>query len=318
MENSGHSIKLLVCCGGLSKNKLYVQTHADVAGELVQPALHVTCLVFDIRKKKFLCVCPSAGLPILLPDVTESVLLGTAILGACASGEFATIQVCVTRGEKSWRSMVNGRLWKVPEKDCSHRSWEQWELTCPTLRTNYGHCLQKYMAFYFASCPFKVGKENSSRPWFRLETFYPPPIASQDGTRSSRQRRQRSTLAFVAKSLSFLFLQEAMSVMGGEGAVVNPEASSKRFVLFPHVCQLQHFDGKEILTFRCSLFVLSVFMTRNTKFFCKCWSIRGNTKTSWTPPDTTKTTHSQTGTLQGGDDSTTRTQQSPLMHKQCG
>ncbi len=101
MENSGHSIKLLVCCGGLSKNKLYVQTHADVAGELVQPALHVTCLVFDIRKKKFLCVCPSAGLPILLPDVTESVLLGTAILGACASGEFATIQVCVTRGEKS-------------------------------------------------------------------------------------------------------------------------------------------------------------------------------------------------------------------------
>ncbi len=71
-----------------------------------------------------------------------------------------------------------------------------------------------------------------------------------------------------------------MSVMGGEGAVVNPEASSKRFVLFPHVCQLQHFDGKEILTFRCSLFVLSVFMTRNTKFFCKCWSIRGNTKTS--------------------------------------
>ena len=34
-----------------------------------------------------------AGLPILLPDVTEAVLLGAAILGACASGDFKSMQV---------------------------------------------------------------------------------------------------------------------------------------------------------------------------------------------------------------------------------
>ena len=33
MESSGHSIQMLLCCGGLSKNKLFVQTQADVTGE---------------------------------------------------------------------------------------------------------------------------------------------------------------------------------------------------------------------------------------------------------------------------------------------
>ena len=42
-------------CGGLSKNAIFVQTHADVM-----------------------------GLPVVLPDVTESVLLGSAILAAAA------------------------------------------------------------------------------------------------------------------------------------------------------------------------------------------------------------------------------------------
>ena len=34
-----------------------------------------------------------SGLPILLPEVKEAVLLGAAILGACASGDFASIRV---------------------------------------------------------------------------------------------------------------------------------------------------------------------------------------------------------------------------------
>ena len=42
-------------CGGLSKNAIFVQTHADVM-----------------------------GLPVVLPYVTESVLLGSAILAAAA------------------------------------------------------------------------------------------------------------------------------------------------------------------------------------------------------------------------------------------
>ncbi|XP_025109637.1 FGGY carbohydrate kinase domain-containing protein-like isoform X2 [Pomacea canaliculata] len=63
MRNSGHNIQLLYLCGGLRKNRLFVQTHADVL-----------------------------GLPVILPDTKESVLLGAAILGACASGNFKSIQ----------------------------------------------------------------------------------------------------------------------------------------------------------------------------------------------------------------------------------
>jgi len=32
MKLAGQKVQLLVVCGGLSKNKLYVQTHADVLG----------------------------------------------------------------------------------------------------------------------------------------------------------------------------------------------------------------------------------------------------------------------------------------------
>ena len=32
LNSNGHDIKLLICCGGLSKNSVYVQTHADVTG----------------------------------------------------------------------------------------------------------------------------------------------------------------------------------------------------------------------------------------------------------------------------------------------
>lgn len=39
---------------------------------------------------------PSAGKPVVLSKEVESVLVGAAILGACASGDFASIQVCST------------------------------------------------------------------------------------------------------------------------------------------------------------------------------------------------------------------------------
>lgn len=54
----------VLMCGGLSKNELFVQTHADVL-----------------------------GMPIGLPHTTEAVLLGGAILGACAAKVFPSLEV---------------------------------------------------------------------------------------------------------------------------------------------------------------------------------------------------------------------------------
>jgi len=62
MVKAGHCIKVLVACGGLSKNSLYVQCHAD-----------------------------ATGLPVVVPDTTESVLQGAAMLGACASAKFSSL-----------------------------------------------------------------------------------------------------------------------------------------------------------------------------------------------------------------------------------
>ncbi|XP_038056247.1 FGGY carbohydrate kinase domain-containing protein-like isoform X2 [Patiria miniata] len=63
MDTAGHCISTLYACGGLSKNPLFVQTHADVT-----------------------------GLPIVLPKESESVLIGASILGARASGLYPTVQ----------------------------------------------------------------------------------------------------------------------------------------------------------------------------------------------------------------------------------
>ncbi|XP_021797843.2 FGGY carbohydrate kinase domain-containing protein isoform X2 [Papio anubis] len=63
MEAAGHSISTLFLCGGLSKNPLFVQMHADIT-----------------------------GMPVVLSQEVESVLVGAAILGACASGDFASVQ----------------------------------------------------------------------------------------------------------------------------------------------------------------------------------------------------------------------------------
>lgn len=60
--SAGHTVDTLLICGGLSKNQLFIQTQADVL-----------------------------GLPVLVPTEKESVLLGSAILGACAAGTFSSI-----------------------------------------------------------------------------------------------------------------------------------------------------------------------------------------------------------------------------------
>ncbi|XP_055603565.1 FGGY carbohydrate kinase domain-containing protein [Uranotaenia lowii] len=56
-------IRSILLCGGLSKNNLFVQTHADI------------CAV-----------------PVLLPYETEAVLLGSAMMGACAAGIYPNLQ----------------------------------------------------------------------------------------------------------------------------------------------------------------------------------------------------------------------------------
>ncbi|XP_019463457.1 PREDICTED: FGGY carbohydrate kinase domain-containing protein [Lupinus angustifolius] len=58
----GHKINTLLACGGLSKNPIYIQEHADII-----------------------------GCPIILPRESESVLLGAAILGAVASRKYRSL-----------------------------------------------------------------------------------------------------------------------------------------------------------------------------------------------------------------------------------
>nr|XP_054341474.1 FGGY carbohydrate kinase domain-containing protein isoform X2 [Pongo pygmaeus] len=72
MEAAGHSISTLFLCGGLSKNPLFVQMHADIT-----------------------------GMPVVLSQEVESVLVGAAILGACASGDFASVQEAMAKMSKA-------------------------------------------------------------------------------------------------------------------------------------------------------------------------------------------------------------------------
>ncbi|KAJ3679222.1 hypothetical protein LUZ60_017233 [Juncus effusus] len=62
-NSHGHKINTLLACGGLAKNSLYIQEHADII-----------------------------GFPIILPRENESVLLGAAVLGAVASKKHNTIR----------------------------------------------------------------------------------------------------------------------------------------------------------------------------------------------------------------------------------
>lgn len=59
----GHKIDTLLACGGLAKNSLYIQEHADIT-----------------------------GCPIILPRENESVLLGAAVLGAVAAKKFPGVR----------------------------------------------------------------------------------------------------------------------------------------------------------------------------------------------------------------------------------
>ncbi|KAF9612867.1 hypothetical protein IFM89_004283 [Coptis chinensis] len=62
-NSHGHKINTLLACGGLAKNSLYVQQHADII-----------------------------GYPIILPKESESVLLGAAILGAVAAKNYSSLR----------------------------------------------------------------------------------------------------------------------------------------------------------------------------------------------------------------------------------
>ncbi|XP_070602122.1 FGGY carbohydrate kinase domain-containing protein isoform X2 [Erythrolamprus reginae] len=71
MQVAGHRINTLFMCGGLSKNPLFVQMHADII-----------------------------GMPVVLAQEVESVLMGAAILGAFASKDFASLQDAMEKMEK--------------------------------------------------------------------------------------------------------------------------------------------------------------------------------------------------------------------------
>ncbi|XP_048133502.1 FGGY carbohydrate kinase domain-containing protein [Rhodamnia argentea] len=59
----GHTIDTVLACGGLAKNPLFLQEHADII-----------------------------GCPIILPRESESVLLGAAILGAVAAKKYSSLR----------------------------------------------------------------------------------------------------------------------------------------------------------------------------------------------------------------------------------
>ncbi|OWF34919.1 FGGY carbohydrate kinase domain-containing protein-like [Mizuhopecten yessoensis] len=63
MRGRGLDISVIYMCGGLRKNTVYLKTQVDVT-----------------------------GLPLILPDEEESVLVGAAMLGACASKDFPSLQ----------------------------------------------------------------------------------------------------------------------------------------------------------------------------------------------------------------------------------
>ncbi|ROT63789.1 putative FGGY carbohydrate kinase domain-containing protein-like [Penaeus vannamei] len=59
LQASGHVITSVLMCGGLSNSPVFISTHAD-----------------------------ALGVPVLIPATKQSVLLGSAMLGAAASGDF--------------------------------------------------------------------------------------------------------------------------------------------------------------------------------------------------------------------------------------
>ncbi|XP_060081414.1 FGGY carbohydrate kinase domain-containing protein-like isoform X2 [Ylistrum balloti] len=66
MQKKGLDVGVIYMCGGLRKNTVYLQMQVDVT-----------------------------GLPLILPDEEESVLVGAAMLGACASNDFPSLQAAM-------------------------------------------------------------------------------------------------------------------------------------------------------------------------------------------------------------------------------
>ncbi len=74
LDAHGFGIRTVLACGGDTKNPVFVREHADVL-----------------------------GLPIVLPEEPESVLLGAAILGAVAAGDAPGVEVAMARMSGSGR-----------------------------------------------------------------------------------------------------------------------------------------------------------------------------------------------------------------------
>lgn len=68
MEASGHNLKSILICGGLSKNKLFVQTQTDVA-----------------------------NIPVVCPEESEAVILGSSILAASAANYFGDMDTAIRK-----------------------------------------------------------------------------------------------------------------------------------------------------------------------------------------------------------------------------
>ena len=66
MNASGYDLNTLVCCGGGTKNAVFMQQHANVT-----------------------------GCRLLIPKEPESVLLGSAMLGAVAAGAYEDLQAAM-------------------------------------------------------------------------------------------------------------------------------------------------------------------------------------------------------------------------------
>ncbi|KAJ0059143.1 hypothetical protein NL108_008574 [Boleophthalmus pectinirostris] len=87
MKEVGHDIRTIFFCGGLSKNPLYVKVHAN-----------------------------ATGLPVVLPDQMEAVLVGAAVLGACASQDYRSIQEAMAKMAK-----VGKVVWPDDEVKCFYK-----------------------------------------------------------------------------------------------------------------------------------------------------------------------------------------------------
>ncbi|XP_069794613.1 FGGY carbohydrate kinase domain-containing protein isoform X6 [Narcine bancroftii] len=85
MQNAGHQINTLFMCGGLSKNLLFVQVHSDIS-----------------------------GMPVVLAEEVESVLVGAAVVGAYASGDFQSIQEAMAK---------MGKIGKIIQPDLEQKRY---------------------------------------------------------------------------------------------------------------------------------------------------------------------------------------------------